>query len=91
MIERPNKATKLTKLTKLSPAPLPVGSAVECPRWTISDAGTASQLIARCWADRAGGNRGRQEQAKHPRFQASGQAQLSVIEVACLVAFEYEC
>jgi hypothetical protein len=40
---QPNKAMKLTKL---SPAPLLVRSAGSCPRRTISDAGTASQLIA---------------------------------------------
>ena len=39
----PNKAMKLTKLP---PTPWPVGGAVGCPRRTISDAGTASQLIA---------------------------------------------
>ena len=41
---QPNKAMKPTKL---SPAPLPVGGAGSCPRRTISDAGTAPQLIAR--------------------------------------------
>jgi hypothetical protein len=40
----PNKAMKLTEL---SPAPLRGRSAGSCPRWTISDAGTAPQLIAR--------------------------------------------
>jgi hypothetical protein len=40
----PNKAMKLTKL---SPAPLRGRSAGSCPRRPISDAGTASQLIAR--------------------------------------------
>src|SRR5512133_2443833 len=39
----PNEAMKLTKL---SPAPWPVGGAGSCPRRTIIDAGTASQLIA---------------------------------------------
>jgi hypothetical protein len=39
----PNKAMKLTKL---SPAPLRGRSAGSCPRRLISDAGTASQLIA---------------------------------------------
>jgi hypothetical protein len=39
----PNKAMKLTKL---SPAPFRGRSAGSCPRRTISDAGTASQLIA---------------------------------------------
>lgn len=34
------------KLTKLPPAPWLDGGAVGCPRRTISDAGTASQLIA---------------------------------------------
>jgi hypothetical protein len=38
----PNKGMKLTKLL---PAPFPVGGAGSCPRRTISDAGTASQLI----------------------------------------------
>jgi hypothetical protein len=39
-------SNKAMKLTKLSPAPWPVGGAGSCPRWTIIDAGTASQLIA---------------------------------------------
>jgi len=38
-------SNKGMKLTKLSPAPLPVGGVGSCPRPTISDAGTASQLI----------------------------------------------
>ncbi len=47
----PRPPNKGMKLTKLSPAPLPncshgkYGGAGSCPRRTISDAGTASQLI----------------------------------------------
>jgi hypothetical protein len=42
-VRLPNKAMKLTKL---SPAPFRGRSAGSCPRRPISDAGTASQLIA---------------------------------------------
>jgi hypothetical protein len=40
------RSNKAMKLTKLSPAPLRGRSAGSCPRRPISDAGTASQLIA---------------------------------------------
>jgi hypothetical protein len=39
------RSNKGMKLTKLSPAPWPDGGAGSCPRRTIIDAGTASQLI----------------------------------------------
>jgi hypothetical protein len=52
------------KLTKLSAAPLRGRSAASCPRWSASDAGTASQLIPGV-RPTIGGN----EDHRMPRFR----------------------